>query len=104
MVVKLEQLADSGNRVLDGEARALLVSARQSLDSARRFTDSAQAVVEENRDAVAGFANQGMAQVGPALADLRAALRKLQRLADELEENPAAIIGNNERPKEYDPR
>jgi phospholipid/cholesterol/gamma-HCH transport system substrate-binding protein len=104
LMVRLDGLADSSQRVLDDEARALLASARQSLDSARRFTDSAYATVEENRDAVQSFANQGMAQVGPAVAELRATLRKLEQIAERLNEDPAAYLLGADQPKEYDAR
>lgn len=104
MVTKLEALADNSNRLIDDEGRELLVAARESLESARRFTDSAEAVVQENRDAVAGLANQGAAQVGPAIAELRAALRNLQRLADQLGNDPSAVLHGPEKLKEYDAR
>lgn len=104
LVQRLDGLATSGQRVLDEEARALLASARQSLDSARRFTDSAYATVEENRDAVQSFANQGMAQVGPAVAELRATLRKLEQIAERLNEDPAAFLLGADQPREYDAR
>jgi phospholipid/cholesterol/gamma-HCH transport system substrate-binding protein len=104
MVTKLEALADNSNRLIDDEGRALLVAARTSLESARRFTDSADVVVKENRAAVAGLANQGAAQVGPAIAELRAALRNLQRLADQLGNDPSAVLHGPEKLKEYDAR
>jgi phospholipid/cholesterol/gamma-HCH transport system substrate-binding protein len=104
MVTKLEALADNSNRLIDDEGRALLVAARASLESARRFTDSADGVVKENRAAVAGLANQGAAQVGPAIAELRAALRNLQRLADQLGNDPSAVLHGPEKLKEYDAR
>jgi phospholipid/cholesterol/gamma-HCH transport system substrate-binding protein len=104
LVVKLEQLADNGNAVLGTEGRELLVSARAALDSARRFTDAAGTVVTENRGAVAGFAQQGMSEVAPALADLRAALNHLQRLADQLENDPSVLLRGAEKLEEYDAR
>lgn len=104
MLAKLERLADSSNALLDAEGRALLTSARASLDSARRFTDAAEAVVSENRAALSGLANQGASQVAPALAELRLALRNLQRLTERLENDPSAIIQGPEKLKEYDAR
>lgn len=104
LVAKLEQLADNGNAVLGTEGRELLVSARAALDSARRFTDAAGTVVTENRGAVAGFAQQGMSEVAPALADLRAALNHLQRLADQLENDPSVLLRGAEKLEEYDAR
>jgi phospholipid/cholesterol/gamma-HCH transport system substrate-binding protein len=104
MVAKLEQLADNGNRLLDAEGRDLLQAAKAALESARRFTDAAETVVSENRMAVAGLANQGASQVAPALAELRIALRSLQRLTDQLENDPSMLLRGPEKLKEYDAR
>jgi phospholipid/cholesterol/gamma-HCH transport system substrate-binding protein len=104
MVAKLEQFADNGNALLDSEGRELLVAAKASLESARRFTDAAESVVSENRAAVSGLANQGASQVGPALAELRVALRNLQRLTDQLENDPSMLLRGPEKLKEYDAR
>jgi phospholipid/cholesterol/gamma-HCH transport system substrate-binding protein len=84
------------------QTKEVLVSARASLDSAKRFADGAYAVVEQNRDAVASFSNDGLVQVGPTLAELRATLRDLQRLTDRLAENPAAFLLGGDQPKEYE--
>lgn len=104
MVVKLERLADNGNALLDGEGRELLVAARASLESARRFTDAAESVVSDNRAAVSGLASQGASQVAPALAELRLALRNLQRLTGQLENDPSVLLHGPEKIKEYDAR
>jgi phospholipid/cholesterol/gamma-HCH transport system substrate-binding protein len=104
MVAKLEQLADNSNRLLDAEGRDLLQAAKAALESARRFTDAAETVVSENRMAVAGLANQGASQVAPALAELRIALRSLQRLTDQLENDPSMLLRGPEKLKEYDAR
>jgi phospholipid/cholesterol/gamma-HCH transport system substrate-binding protein len=103
-LVKLEQLAETGNRVLDAEGRELLLAARASLESARRFTDSAQGVVADNREAIDSFTSQGMAQLGPAIADLRLALRNLQRLSEQLDSDPSVLLHGPEKVKEYDAR
>ncbi len=103
-LAKIEQLAATSNRMLDGEGRELLLAARASLDSARRFTDSAQGVVADNSEAINSFTSQGMAQMGPAIADLRLALRNLQRLSEQLDSDPSVLLRGPERIKEYDAR
>jgi phospholipid/cholesterol/gamma-HCH transport system substrate-binding protein len=104
LVRRLEAASANAERLLGSEASELLASARASLDSAKRFTDAAYATVEENRDAVASFANQGLAQTGPAVAELRATLRNLQKLADRLEDDPAAYLLGRDQPREYEAR
>jgi phospholipid/cholesterol/gamma-HCH transport system substrate-binding protein len=104
LVARIEQATASTQRLLDHEAKELLVSARTSLDAAKRFADSAYVTIEQNRDAVTSFSNQGLAQVGPALAELRATLRNLQKLTDRLSDDPASFLLGRDEPKEYDPR
>lgn len=82
--------------------REVLAGARASLDSIKRFADRASAVVEQNRDAVAGFSNEGLAQVGPTLAELRATLHDLQRVTNRLAEDPTGFLLGGDQFKEYD--
>ena len=101
MITRMEAATGKAEALMGGEAREALDSARQSLDSARRFTDSAYTLVEQNRDAFANFSNQGLAQAGPVLAELRATLRKLQAIADRLEADPTGYVLGKDQPKEY---
>ncbi|HQY35749.1 MAG TPA: MCE family protein, partial [Pseudomonadota bacterium] len=98
---RMEAATGKAEQLMGGEAREALASARESLDSARRFTDSAYTLVEQNRDAFANFSNQGLAQAGPVLAELRATLRKLQAIADRLEADPTGYVLGKDQPKEY---
>lgn len=104
VLARLDRIGESAQGLIDGEGRELLVSARKSLDAAQRFADSAYAVVEQNRDSIESFSHQGLSQVGPAVTELRAALRKLSKLTDQLEEQPAAFLLGRDQPKEYDAR
>jgi phospholipid/cholesterol/gamma-HCH transport system substrate-binding protein len=84
------------------QTKEALVSVRASLDSAKRFADGAYTVVEQNRDAMASFSNEGLVQVGPTLAELRATLRDLQRVTNRLAEDPAGFLLGGDQPKEYE--
>jgi phospholipid/cholesterol/gamma-HCH transport system substrate-binding protein len=84
------------------QTKEVLASARASLDSAKRFADGAYAVVEQNHDAIASFSKEGLMQVGPTLAELRATLRDLQRATNRIADDPAAFLVGSERPKEYE--
>ena len=70
------------------------------LDSA---AGNADAMITENRPALQNFANDGLAQLGPTLAELRALIRDLRRITDHLDRNPARYILGRDAPKEFEP-
>jgi phospholipid/cholesterol/gamma-HCH transport system substrate-binding protein len=73
-----------------------------SLDSA---ADNANGMLGENRAAIHNFTNGGLAQVGPTLAELRALVRDLRHISDQLEAgSPASYILGREKPKEFEPK
>ena len=84
------------------QTKEALVSVRAALDSAKRFADGAYTVVEQNREAVASFSNEGLVQVGPTLAELRATLRDLQRITNRLAEDPGGFLLGGDQPREYE--
>ena len=100
------------NKTLDGVNRDLvdklpaivgkLDATLTSLDSA---ADTANGMLGENRAAIHNFTNGGLAQIGPTLAELRALVRDLRHISDQLEANgPARYILGRERPKEFEPK
>lgn len=100
------------NRTLDSVDRDLvdklpgLVSKLDAtlahLDSA---ADNANGILGENRAAIHNFANGGLAQIGPTLAELRALVRDLRHISDRIETGgPARYILGREGPKEFEPK
>lgn len=71
------------------------------LDSAAGNADS---ILGENRAAINSFANDGLAQLGPTLTELRGLIRDLRRVSDRLENNPARYLLGRDAPKEFDPK
>jgi len=70
------------------------------LDSA---ASGADAILNENRAALGSFANDGLAQLGPTLAELRGLVRDLRRISDRLDANPAQYLFGRDAPKEFEP-
>jgi phospholipid/cholesterol/gamma-HCH transport system substrate-binding protein len=64
---------------------------------------SADAILSENRTAINSFANDGLAQLGPTLGELRALIRDLRRISDRLDNNPAGYLLGRDAPKEFEP-
>jgi phospholipid/cholesterol/gamma-HCH transport system substrate-binding protein len=70
------------------------------LDSA---ASGADAIVNENRVAIRSFTNDGLAQIGPTLAEMQALIRDLRQISEGLQGGPAAYLMGRNAPKEFDP-
>ena len=108
-----EQLAatlKTTNRALEDVDRELvqkLPALIGKLDSTLGKLDSAatgaNGILTENRAAISSFANDGLAQLGPTLAELRTLVRDLRRISDRLDGNPARYLLGRDAPKEFEP-
>jgi phospholipid/cholesterol/gamma-HCH transport system substrate-binding protein len=103
-------LATTDNAVndLDRELVQKLPGLIARLDSTLARMDSAASgvdgIVNENRAAVSSFANDGLAQLGPTLAELRGLLRDLRRISDRLDGSPTQYLLGRDSPKEFEPK
>lgn len=92
---------------VDRELVAKLPGLVAKLDSTLTRLDAAaggaSAVIDENRSAIRSFANDGLAQLGPTLSELRALVRDLRRISDRLEGSPARYLLGRDAPKEFEP-
>lgn len=64
---------------------------------------NANAMLAENRPALQSFTRDGLSQLGPTLAELRALMRDLRRVTDRLDGGPARYILGRDAPKEFEP-
>lgn len=99
------------NRTVDDIDRELvdkLPGLVAKLDSTLTRLDSAaggaNAVINENRAAIHSFANDGLAQLGPTLSELRGLVRDLRRISDRLDGGPARYLLGRDAPKEFEPK
>ena len=80
----------------------------EKLDSTLARLDSAagnaDGILSENRAAINSFANDGLAQLGPTLTELRGLIRDLRQISDRLENNPSRYLLGRDAPKEYEPQ
>lgn len=95
--------ANKAVNTVDGNLPALMRKLQDSLTQLEATTASAQAMLEENRNSVKRFSEQGLTQVGPALDDLRDTLHSIRRVTKDLEDNPNGLVIGRDRPKEYQP-
>ncbi len=81
----------------------LVASLERSLDQLDSFTRNADALVADNRDSITRFSNEGLGQIAPTLAQLRATLREIDRLTKNLKDNPADYLLGRDTPEEFEP-
>ncbi|HEX3123923.1 MAG TPA: MlaD family protein [Rhodanobacteraceae bacterium] len=101
---KIDTLTVSADRLVNEQGRQLISSANAWLDSAQRATDNANAILEQNRAPIASFSSDGLAQIGPTLAELRATLQSLREVTTRLQNDPAAYLLGHEQPREFVPQ
>ena len=92
---------------IDRELVAKLPGLVSRLDSTLASLDStagnANAILGENRAAINSFANDGLAQLGPTLGELRLLVRDLRRISDQFDNGPARYLLGRDAPKEFEP-
>lgn len=108
---QLNTTLESSNRAISDIDRELvqkLPALIAKLDSTLTRLDAAAGgadrILSENRAAINSFANDGLAQLGPTLGELRALVRDLRRISDRLEANPARYLLGRDAPKEFEPK
>lgn len=79
---------------------ARLESTLNRLDSA---AGNANSLLDENRGAIKHFTEDGLAQLGPTLEELRVLVRDLRRISSRLDDNPAGYVLGRQKPKEFEP-
>lgn len=65
---------------------------------------NANSLISENRTSIGGFTQDGLAQVGPTLAELRVLLQDLRKVVSGLDRNPGGYITGRNRPEEFKPK
>ena len=98
---------DSISRKLDqgviNDLPALIANLNMTLTRYDALAKNANHILESNDDAINNFSQQGLAQVGPAITELRTLLSQLRRLSSELEERPNALVTGKSTTEEFKP-
>lgn len=95
--------AEKIDRQLADRLPGLIAKLDHTLDELDSAASGANRIVTENRGAIHSLANDGLAQLGPTLSELRALVRDLRRISDRLERSPANYLLGREAPKEFEP-
>lgn len=93
---KLDAAATGLQSLLEEDAPATLEEVNALLDQSQALVGDLRGVVEENRGSLRLFADQGLGQVAPALAEARRLMRTLDYMLREIDRDPQAyFLGEN---------
>lgn len=97
------RLASTTNQLLDQNGKQLMTDASQAMASLNSAAKQLELLLRENRGAIESGAN-GLAELGPAIRQLRQTLKSLQSISNHLDANPASYLLGGDRPREYTPK
>ncbi len=89
---KLSRTADNLDKLLATEAPA-------TLEETQLLMAELRAAVAENREQIRIFTDQGLAQVGPAVAEARAMFRTLDQVLREIDRDPRGYLLGESTPR-----
>lgn len=96
------RMMNSTNRLIDGEGRQTLESAQRAMASFEQAMHSVDQLLADNRGQL-DSGMRGLADVGPALSELRRTLASLRTITRQLEDRPADYLLGLEPTKEFQP-
>lgn len=88
-------LAEALNHLLDDDGRQTLASARATFDTLNRLIGDNQGSLDRGL--------QSIGDLGPAITELRTALRAVQRVAERLDDNATEFLFGSDQIQEYRP-
>jgi phospholipid/cholesterol/gamma-HCH transport system substrate-binding protein len=104
LLKRLDSIAERTDGLLASDAEAIVGNLRDTLVATRRLAESTQQLVEDNREAIERFGEQGLPQLAPTLAELRETLSRLSSLSQRIERDASGLLLGRDQPKEYDPQ
>ncbi|MDB5477009.1 MAG: hypothetical protein JWP49_2520 [Phenylobacterium sp.] len=92
-IEQVEQLAKSGQQLVDGDGKRSLKSIADAAEEAKATAKEVRGMVEKLQGPTTDFANNGLPQVTAAVIQLRSATAALERLVNEIESSPTGALG-----------
>lgn len=98
-----QKLARTTNRLLDNNGSEVMQNASEAMKSLNHAATQLDQLLADNRAALRNGVS-GLADLGPAIRQLRRTLKSLQSISNHFEDNPAAYLLGGDRPREYTPQ
>lgn len=98
-LAKLRAASEGLEQLLTEDAPSAVQNADQLVSDTRELIGDLDALITENRESLDYFADQGLGQVAPALAEARSLMRSLDYLLREIERDPKAFLLGDTTPQ-----
>jgi phospholipid/cholesterol/gamma-HCH transport system substrate-binding protein len=89
---RTERLVDSANKLVDGDGRRALSNLADAAQSLKETSQKAQSLLGKLEGPTSDFATNGLPQLSSAISSLQTATESLNRVLDEAERSPGALI------------
>lgn len=96
---KLGSTAETLDRLLTDDAPQTMAEAQATLAETKALVVEMRGAVAENREAIRVFTDQGLAQVGPAVAEARSMFRTLDQVLREIDRDPRGYLLGESTPR-----
>jgi phospholipid/cholesterol/gamma-HCH transport system substrate-binding protein len=90
---EITDLTKDGREMLNGDGRRTLKNVADAAEEAKATAKDARETIDKLQAPAADFATNGLPQITAAVIRLQSAAESVERLANEIESNPAATIG-----------
>ena len=97
-LAQASELMRSANGLLNEQGKGMMENANKTMASLERTSATLDQLISENRHSLDGGI-QGLAELGPAVSELRDTLAALRGISRRLEENPANYLLGREKPR-----
>jgi phospholipid/cholesterol/gamma-HCH transport system substrate-binding protein len=102
-LVTTNHAVETVDRELAGKLPGIINKLDSTLTKLDSAANGANGILNDNRAAISSFANDGLAQLGPTLGELRSLVRDLRRISDRLDSNPTRYLLGRDSTKEFEP-
>jgi phospholipid/cholesterol/gamma-HCH transport system substrate-binding protein len=89
---RTNKLVDSANKLVDGDGKRALSNLADAAQSLKETSAKAQALIGKLEGPTTEFATNGLPQLSSAIGSLQTATESLNRVLDEAERSPGALI------------
>ena len=100
----LRQLTASANTQVSELLPGLSADLQATLDRFASAAERIDQVLADNEEALSQFGQETVAQLGPAVQEMRQLVRELNRASSRFERNPARFLLGGDQPEEYRPQ
>lgn len=99
MTAKLDAAATSLQSLLESDAAETFEDVESLIEESNALVEELRGIASENRTSLRVFADQGLGQVAPALAEARRLMRTLDYMLREIDRDPQAYFLGEQAPE-----